>query len=163
VEIRPNEDFVTWSAPITLGGEARDLCDTFDCDLLPDEPAVYIFGRSFGQKIDALYVGKAEVLRNRIRQQLNNNRLMRALDDAPNGRRVLIYGTFKGRRGVRIHRWLDTVERALINHFTEGGHDLINKRGTRIEVDEIEFEGSRLVTRATGRKLRVPKPRVLTE
>jgi hypothetical protein len=138
------------------------LCDTFDVDLLPSAPAVYIFARRFGRKITALYVGKAEVLRTRIRQQLNNNRLMRALDDAPNGTRVLIYGTFVG-KAARVPLLLDAVERALINHFTEQKHELINKRGIRLPVDEIEFDGSRITTRATGKTLRVPKPRVIVD
>ena len=154
---------VTWHAPLPLRGPARDLCDTFDIDLLPSAPAVYIFARRFGPKISALYVGKAEIFRLRMRTQLNNNRLMRALDDAPIGERVLIYGTFNGKGGQRIFTLLDTVERALINHFTEEKHDLINRRGTRLQVDEIEFDGSRIITRATGRTLRVLKPRVLSE
>jgi hypothetical protein len=150
---------VTWNAPIPLRGDARDLCDTFNFDLVPDEAGVYIFARRFGPKISVLYVGKAGLLRVRIRQQLNNNRLMRALDDAPIGERVLICGTFNGKRGARIAKWLNTVEEALITHFTERKHELINKVGTRLEFDEIEFEGSRIVTRVTERTLRVPKRR----
>jgi hypothetical protein len=152
---------LTWNAPIPLKGYARDLCDAFDLDILPDEPGIYIFARRFGPKVTPLYVGKAEVLRTRIRQQLNNNRLMRGLDDAPSGERVLIYGTFNGKRGARIAKWLTTVEEALIAHFTEQEHELINKVGTRMEFDEIEFDGSRIVTRATERTLRVPKRRGL--
>lgn len=151
---------VTWHTPITLRGSARDLCDTFDCDVLPAEAAIYIFARRFGENMEAIYVGKAEVLRSRIRQQLNNNRLMRALDDARIGARILIYGTFNGKRGQRIPVLLETVERALINHFTEQKHELINKRGTRLPVNEIEFDGNRLTTSATGRTLRVLKPKV---
>lgn len=150
---------VTWNAPIPLTGEARDLCDSFDFDTLSDDAGVYIFARRYGPKITAVYVGKAEVLRVRIRQQMNNNRLMRALDDAPKGERVLIYGTFNGKGGARIAKWLNTVEEALITHFTEQKHELINKRGVLLQFDEIEFEGSRLVTRATQRMLRVPKLR----
>lgn len=93
---------VVWHAPIPLRGYARELIDSFDFVTLPDEPGVYIFARRFGPKIIAIYVGKAEVLRGRIRQQLNNNRLMRALDEAPYGERVLICGTFGGKRGARI-------------------------------------------------------------
>ena len=148
---------VTWNAPIPLPGEARDLCDSFDFDILPDEAGVYLFGRRFRAKLSVVYVGKTRVLRTRIRQQLNNNRLMRALDDAPNGERVLVYGTFNGKRGARIDQWLNTVEEALIAHFTEKEHELINKVGTRLEYDEIEFEGSRIVTQATERTLRRPK------
>ena len=148
---------VTWNAPIPLPGEARDLCDSFDFDVLPDEAGVYLFGRRFRGKLSVVYVGKAGVLRTRIRQQLNNNRLMRALDDAPNGERVLVYGTFNSKRGARIAQWLTTVEEALIAHFTEQEHELINKVGTRLEFDEIEFDGSRIVTQATERTLRVPK------
>jgi hypothetical protein len=154
---------VTWHPPIALDGPAHDLCDEFLYDQLPTAPAIYIFARRFGPKLAAIYVGKAEVLRHRIRQQLNNNRLMRALESAPNGARVLIYGSFNGRRRQRLAALLETVERALINHFTEEGHELINKRGTRLPVDEIEFNGSRLTTTATGRTLRVPRPRVIVD
>lgn len=59
----------------------------------------------------------------------------------------------------RVAKWLNTVEEALISHFTEQKHELINKVGTRLEFDEIEFEGSRIVTRVTERTLRVPKRR----
>jgi hypothetical protein len=90
--------YVTWQTPIPLDGPARDLCDSFDMDLLPSEPAIYIFARRFGPQVRAVYVGKAGVLRVRIRNQLNNNRLMRALDEAPNGARVLIYGTLSMER-----------------------------------------------------------------
>ena len=150
---------VVWHAPIVLPGYARELIDSFDFEVLPEEAGVYIFARRFGSKVTAIYVGKAEVLRVRIRQQLNNNLLMRALDDAPNGERVLICGTFTGKRGARIGKWLKTVEEALITHFTEQQHELINKRGVLLQFDEIEFEGSRIATRATGRTLRVPKRR----
>jgi hypothetical protein len=150
---------VTWQVPIALPGYARELIDTFDFEDLPEEAGVYIFARRFGSKITAIYVGKAEVLRVRIRQQLNNNLLMRALDEAPNGERVLICGTFNGKRGARSSKWLKTVEEALITHFTEQQHELINKRGVLLQFDEIEFEGSRIATRATGRALRVPKRR----
>ena len=150
---------VTWHAPIPLRGYARELIDSFDLGVLPEEAGVYIFARRFGAKITAIYVGRAEVLRVRIRQQLNNNLLMRALDEAPNGERVLICGTFSGKRGARISKWLKTVEEALITHFTEEKHELINKRGTLLAFDEIEFEGSRIATRATGGTLRLPKRR----
>ncbi len=54
---------------------------------------------------------------------------------------------------------LEIVERALINHFTEKGDQLINKLGTKLPVDVIEFDGNLLVRRRSGRELRVPKRR----
>ena len=106
-----------------------------------------------------LYVGKATSLRSRIKQQLNNLRLMQAIDDAQIGPRMLIYGTFNCRPGQRIGTVLNIVETALIAYLTEEDHPLINKLGTKLPVDVISFDGNLLARRMTSRELRVPKRR----
>ena len=102
-------------------------------------------------------VGKATSLRPRIKQQLNNLKLTQAIDDSAIGPRMLIYGTFNLRPGQRPEVVLEIVESALIDHFTEEGDHLINKLGTRLPVDVIEFDGNLLARRRSGRKIRVRK------
>ncbi|HYC93357.1 MAG TPA: GIY-YIG nuclease family protein [Thermoanaerobaculia bacterium] len=131
----------------------------FDPAELPDEPAVYLFARRFGLRMEVLYVGKATSLRRRIRQQLNNLKLMQAIDEAAIGPRMLFYGTFNCKPGQRVETILEIVERALIDHYTEAGDQLINKLGTKLPVDVIEFDGNLLARRSSSRQLRVPKRR----
>lgn len=103
--------------------------------------------------------GKATSLRSRIKQQLNNLRLMQAIDAAAIGPRMLICGTLNSRPGQRVSAVLNIVETALIAHLTEKGHQLINKLGTKLPVDVIAFDGNLLARGVTGRELRVPKRR----
>jgi hypothetical protein len=135
------------------------LHERFDLDVLPNEAAIYLFARRFGLRMEVLYVGKATSLRKRIKQQLNNLKLMQAIDDAAIGPRMLIYGTLNCRPGQRVEAVLEIVERALIAHYTEKGDQLINKLGTKIPVDVIEFDGNLLARRHSGREIRVPKQR----
>jgi hypothetical protein len=109
--------------------------------------------------MEVLYVGKATSLRRRIKQQLNNLKLMQAIDDAAIGPRMPIFGTFNCRPGQRIETVLEIVERALIDHYTDAGDQLINKMGTKLPVDCIEFDGNLLARRRSGRELRIPKRR----
>jgi hypothetical protein len=131
----------------------------FDLEELPSEPAIYLFARQFGKSMEVLYVGQATSLRKRIKQQLNNLKLMQGIDDAAMGRRLLIYGTVSNRPGQRVNAVLDIVERALIDHFTEKGDPLINKLGTKLPVDIVDFDGNLLARGRSGRELRVPKRR----
>jgi hypothetical protein len=150
---------VTWHAPIRLPAPMSRLHERFDLDLLPADPAIYLFARRFGLRMQVLYVGKATSLRSRIKQQLNNLKLMQVIDDSAIGPRMLIYGTFNTKPGQRADVILDIVERALIDHYTEAGDQLINKMGTRLPVDVIEFDGNLLARRRSGREIRVPKRR----
>jgi len=150
---------VTWHSPLRLPLPMSRLHQRFDLEALPAEPAVYLFARRFGLRLEILYVGKATSLRHRIKQQLNNLKLMQAIDDAAIGPRMLIYGTFNNRPGQRAGVVLEIVERALIDHYTEAGDQLINKLGTKLPVDVIEFDGNLLARRRSGREIRVPKRR----
>jgi hypothetical protein len=150
---------VTWHPSIRLRTPVSRLYRSFDLDALPREPAIYLFVRAFGSSMKVLYVGKATSLRSRIKQQLNNLRLMQAIDDAAIGPRMLIYGTLNCRPGQRVGTVLNIVETALIGHLTDNGHQLSNKLGTKLPVDVISFDGNLLARRATGRELRVPKRR----
>jgi hypothetical protein len=150
---------VTWHTPLRLPLPMSRLHERFDLELVPDEPAIYMFARRFGLRMEILYVGKAGSLRKRIKQQFNNLKLMQAVDEAQIGPRVLIFGTLNCRPGQRSDVVLEIVERALIDHFTEKGDQLINKLGTKLPVDVIEFDGNRLARHRSGREIRVPKRR----
>lgn len=150
---------VTWQSPVRLRRPMSRLHERFDLDQLPDEPAIYMFARRFGLTIEILYVGKALSLRKRIKQQLNNLKLMQAVDGARIGERLLIHGTLNCKPGQRVGVVLEIVERALIDHYTESRHQLINKLGTKLPVDVIEFDGNLRVRHSSGRELRVPKRR----
>ena len=150
---------VTWQRPVRLPLPMTRLHEHFDLTELPDAPAIYLFARRFGIRMEVLYVGKATSLRRRIKQQLNNLKLMQAIDGAQMGPRLLIYGTLNCRPGQQVETVLSVVERALIDHYTEAGDQLINKLGTKLPVDVIEFDGNLLARRRSGRELRVPKRR----
>jgi hypothetical protein len=59
-----------------------------DLDKLPRKPGVYIFIRKFGENSRALYIGKANRLRTRIKQQLVALRLMKGIQNAAIGPRA---------------------------------------------------------------------------
>jgi hypothetical protein len=84
------------------------LHERFDLNEVPDESAVYLFARRFGL-LKVLYVGKANSPGRRIKQQLNNLKLMQAIDGASKGSRVLISGTLNCKPGQRAGVVLEIV------------------------------------------------------
>ncbi len=135
---------LTWQPPIELS-KSTDGGQIYECDLnaLPEKPGVYIFGRRHGQKFEALYVGIAtNSVRSRVRQQFNNLRLMSYVQNAATGSRLLHAGKFEARQGQQPRNCLRIVERSLIRHFLEEGHQLVNVHGTKIATHEISSDGS---------------------
>lgn len=133
---------VDWQRPIALRSGAREgLICTLDLDALPRTAGIYIFARRWGKSYEALYVGQSMRLRGRIKSHLNNLRLMRHLQEAKSGRRVVITGQIRTRPGQQLSKSLSTLERAFLRHFLSEGHDLVNKQGVRIRRHEIESEG----------------------
>ena len=127
-----------WSRQIPLRrSKQRSLVYTIDMDKLPDEPGLYVFGRRFGNSFEALYVGKAKTIRRRVRNQLNNSRLMQHVMTARRGKRILLVGRYVSKPGQDETKSLLLLEQALIRHFVSEGDDLVNKHGTRIRQHEI--------------------------
>jgi hypothetical protein len=85
---------VVWQQPISLidGSKQSLIYAVRDPSAIPDRPGVYVFGRRFGDTVSPLYIGKAENLTKRIEQQLNNVRLMKGIENAPTGERILLVG-----------------------------------------------------------------------
>jgi hypothetical protein len=111
-----------------------------DLERLPIGAGVYVFARRWGSSFEALYVGKANNIRSRIPQQLNNVRLMQHIWNARNGGRVVIVGEFIARGGQRLPVSLPLIEKALIRHFLSEGHDLVNVQGTTLRQHEVLSE-----------------------
>lgn len=137
-----------WTHSISLRKARQDanLIYTFDHTKLPHASGVYVFGRRFGRKIEALYVGKANKLHWRVKDQLKNLPLMMHLKNAKIGKRVVFTGRFRPKPGQREEKCLPLLERALIRYFLSEGHDLVNKQGRRLKNHEItSTKPSRLV------------------
>jgi len=131
-----------WRRPIPLRDATRQkLLYMTDLKKLPEEPGIYVFGRQFGKSFEALYVGKADKIHRRVKNQLNNLRLMQHLKYAKAGKRVLLIGLFISKPGQQVRKCLMIAERSLIRHFLSEGHDLVNKQGTRLRHHEIVSTG----------------------
>jgi len=133
-----------WKRPLQLTDDStHGLIYTFENATVTENGGLYVFGRTHGKSFEALYVGKASDLKSRTKEQLKNLRLMLHLLKAKTGRRIVVIGEFKARRGQQTERCLPILERALIRHFLSEGHDLVNVQGTRIRRHEIVSSGSK--------------------
>lgn len=133
---------VEWSRPIPLKDARRqNLIYSVDLSRLPRAPGVYVFGRRWANQFEALYVGKANRIRGRVRTQLNNLRLMQHLRNARSGKRIVLAGRILTRPGQQMDRCLPLIERALIRYFLSEGDDLVNKQGTRLRRHELSSSG----------------------
>ncbi|MBU6419246.1 MAG: hypothetical protein KGQ79_05895 [Proteobacteria bacterium] len=133
---------VQWSAPIPL---YKDKEVIYWCDLekIPETPGVYIFGRVHGESFEAFYVGKGIKLKRRIEQHfINNVYLMKKLENAQNGTRVVMVGEFIAASGQQAAKCIGIIERALIRHFMSDGHDLVNVQGTALKHHSVNSTGA---------------------
>jgi len=134
--------YVEWMRPIPMRDASRqNLIYYVDVGRLPSAAGVYILGRRFGRKVEALYVGKATRIRGRVKGQLNNLRLMQHLRNAKTGRRIVLAGRIVTKPGQRLGKCLALIERTLIRYFLSEGHDLVNKQGTRLRRHELLSSG----------------------
>lgn len=135
---------VEWLPPVPLvDGTKQRLIYTCDLEKLPIKGGVYVFARRFGQQVEALYVGRAESIRRRIKSQLKNLPLMKHVEGARIGRRVLFVGEFKPKPGQKARTCLPVIERALIRYFLTERHDLVNVHGAKLRQHTITSAGSR--------------------
>lgn len=110
-------------------------------DRIPEKPGIYIFLRVHGtKKHEALYVGKATSLKSRIKQQLNNAKLMTGIMNSPNGSRTLVFGEFIAKPGQQLDKSLLRIEHALMRHYLAIGDQLLNVKGARIVKDSLTSE-----------------------
>jgi hypothetical protein len=134
---------IEWDRPIHLKDVRKDGM-IYDLDLEKIEigtAGVYVFGRRWASQFEALYVGQANKIRGRIKNHLNDLRLMQYLQRAKTGKRLVLVGRINVKRGQQLNRCLRIAELALIRHFLSEGHDLVNRQGVRIQRHEIESSG----------------------
>jgi hypothetical protein len=133
---------IEWGAPIAMRDATREnLIYKVDLAKLPSVPGIYIMGRRFGKTFEALYVGRAQNIQRRIKQQLNSLKLMQSLRNARAGQRVVLPGRLVPKRGLKLDRGLAVAERALIRYFLSEGHDLVNVSGTSLRRHEVASHG----------------------
>jgi hypothetical protein len=82
------------AVPLRQAGRDENLIYTFQHARLPEAAGVYVFGRRYGGNFEALYVGKANDIRGRVRGQLKNLPLMLHLRKAKNGKPSWLDGSF---------------------------------------------------------------------
>ena len=133
---------IEWFRPVVLkDGRRQNLIYITDIDQLPSVQGIYIFGRRCRGQFEALYVGKANQIRGRVKSHFNNLQLMQHLKNAKNGKRIVLAGKIITRPGQQLTKCLRLVERGFIRYFLSEGHDLVNKQGTRISRHEITSSG----------------------
>lgn len=124
--------YLDWFESVLLSRSKVTGSYELDLEDIPKAAGIYVFARGHGKAIEALYVGKAANLRSRIRQQLNNHRLMSHLGRAKRGVRGVIFAKWRARPGQRSEKCLPLIERSLIRHFVLKGDDLVNKNGVSL-------------------------------
>lgn len=129
---------ISWNKPVSLTKE-KDEMQIYSCNLdrIPDACGIYIFARYYNRKYYALYVGQSKNLRSRVKGHLNNLKLMKYLEKARSGKRIVITGNIMTKGGQNLEKALNVLERALIRHFLAEGHNLVNRQGVRIRSREI--------------------------
>lgn len=131
---------IEWNHIVRL---KKDKILDYNIDLtkLSTKAGIYIFGRRWGKSFEALYVGKADNIRSRVKGQLNNHKLMQHLKYAKDGRRIIITGIFLAKPGQQQERCLKIIERAFIRYFLSKGDDIVNIHGVRIRQHKITSTG----------------------
>ena len=135
---------IDWSDPIELQDGSKELL-IYKCPSLgdvPDAPGIYVFARRHGESISPLYIGQAQSVRRRIEQQLNNTRLMKGIEAAESGARVLLIAQLLLKGGQTADRVLDVAESAVVEYTLAQGHSLLNKQGTKQPVHTIHSRGN---------------------
>lgn len=142
----------TWNTALELRREKGTTTYTTDLDSIANAAGVYVFCIKHGTTYDALYVGKAEKLRNRIKQQLNNNKLMNVLAKKRRGTRLLFVCEISTKQGQTHTKNIGIVEAALIEQFLWDGHSIVNDKGTKRPTHSISFTGTQASRKLVGSK-----------
>jgi hypothetical protein len=133
---------IEWDRPLQLKDASKqNMIYAVDIQKVTNDAGIYVFGRRWGKQFEALYVGKADKIRGRVKGQFNNLRLMQHLRNARAGKRILLAGKLNTKRGQRLAKCLRFSERAMIRHFLSEGHDLVNKQGVRLRRHKVLSSG----------------------
>lgn len=148
----------TWSQPTKLVlSRSPDKIYELDLEALPAKPGVYVFGRRHGGSVTPIYIGETLSIKARTKGHLNSVALMGAIKAAPKGERFFIYCTVKAGNKDKAKKLIKVLEKALILHAQSEGHELVNKKGTKLPADEITFTGNRTSEAIAPRKMLVKR------
>ncbi|MDQ9027578.1 GIY-YIG nuclease family protein [Acinetobacter nosocomialis] len=133
-----------WYEPIELGSSStlKENVKNFDFSLLPEISGVYIFYREYGNYQEALYVGKSENIRTRMKAHFNSMKLIDGLIDTPKGQKKLIFAEVKSRSDLA--KALAQAEKGLINQLDDEKHPLLNRKLMKDQYDYIISKGNAL-------------------
>lgn len=135
---------VRWASPFNLFRSKTELIyEIENLDSVPRAAGVYVFARAHGDVVCPLYVGKAASLRVRVEQQLNNLKLMRGIERASSGQRILYVAEFLGKGGQSAAKAISVIESAFISAAMVEGFELINVQGTKRLAHTITSTGNR--------------------
>ncbi|MDN5622263.1 MAG: GIY-YIG nuclease family protein [Acinetobacter sp.] len=133
-----------WYEPIELGSSStlKENVKNFDLSLLPEISGIYIFYREYGDYQEALYVGKSENIRTRMKAHFNSIKLIDGLVDTPKGQKKLIFAEVKTRSDLA--KALAQAEKGLINQLDDEKHPLLNRKLMKDQYDFIISKGNAL-------------------
>ncbi|MHA3083475.1 GIY-YIG nuclease family protein [Acinetobacter sp. ANC 5383] len=133
-----------WHEPIELGSSSalKDNLKHFDFSFIPEISGVYIFYREHGEYQEALYVGKSENIRTRMKAHFNSLKLVDGLIDTPKGQKKLIFAEVKSRSS--LVKALAQAEKGLINKLDKQKHPLLNRKLMIDQYDYIISKGNTL-------------------
>ncbi len=147
----------TWSYPIKLlSRKKHNLIYYINLDNIPEEPGCYVFYTKYAGSISMHYIGKANNLKSRIKEQLNNVRLMMGIKNYMNGKKFLMYFLVDGGLKTKKKK-IVKLEKQLIKYATLEGHELINKIGTKLKFDTVNFSGNMDSGKMFGRNMNILK------
>jgi len=132
---------LNWQSELLLRYSVTDDNYAVDLNKISESPGIYIFGRRNRNRFEALYVGKANNIRKRIKTQLNNHKLISHIWGAKTGPRVLMIGEIITKQGQKLDSCLHLAELTLIRHFIAEGHNLVNFHGTNFKYHELLSTG----------------------
>ena len=148
---------IVWSSTIELVDDAYTNMIFLlpqKCQI-PSQPGIYILGRKYGNSISVIYIGKADNLKGRIDQQLNNVKLMMALKNSGKGRKILMFGKVKTKPGQKRGKILSLLESNYIEYAKLSGNELVNILGVKNPYHEIINLGNLDIRRVLSFKMKI--------
>ncbi|RKI74428.1 hypothetical protein D7X55_02395 [Corallococcus sp. AB049A] len=171
---------IDWQKPILLSKNKLEKYTATDLESIEERAGVYYFARRFGESSTPFYIGETLNLRNRLKNHLDSARISDVLRGIENpkhariaqGARYFHYGYLVSNAKAKKKR-LRIVQKHLIDEAISKELTLLNKHGTVVLTDTIEFQGSsegrgiyaksaivekqRPTTPAKGRKTRIKR------
>lgn len=148
---------VKWCRPLNLKNGEKDglIYKIENIDDWLGVGGVYMFCRRYNKTLIPLYIGKAENLGFRVKQHLNSVKLMKSIQNAQSGEKVIIMGRYIPKSGQDRKKTIAIIEKSLIEHCLSEGYELLNIQGTKTPTHKISFNGYQLAKNVTGRELYV--------